>query len=1109
MASKRQSPETEDSPNSKRTRFDEHSHRQSSVPTDDDSSESDYWDDPEADGNVQREALEEATRPRAPGPARESGAISKVILVQFMCHRYQVVELGPQINFVIGHNGSGKSAVLTAITILLGAKASSTNRGNSLRTYIRQGQKKAEITLHLTNRGEEAYQPEIFGDEIIIQRHLSADGSSGLKIKSGRDHRVISNRRDALQAILDHFMIQADNPLNVLSQDAAKKFLNSSSSKQKYEFFIRGTQLKQLTDEYEEINSNLEICKVLLAKRKESLPELLWRVESAEKNMEEVQIASRAQEKVIQLEKEVFWIYVAEAEAERDLTLKELRDEEQILPKCEARIEEEEVKIAKLDERIKTLEAEKAARNDDQVDARRLELTKTHRSLISKLKKLNMDIRQADVELKEKDVQISELARVIDEENAKLHGDADALRQQSMERIRQLDVEIKEQEDHLARIQHAISGAAEAVKATSSQVTQCDKNLKRLMSDMDKNKSAIQDYGSTRKNRLLLFGLRADRLKNAIERNTSWSEKPIGPLGYYIQVKDKSWQPVLETVLGNSLRTYMVVNEKDENLLRKLMSDCECISPIIRARRDLFDYSGGEPMPEFFTILRALKFEDEYVKRALINDLRIEKSILVEHRREGDPIMAEPQHRRSNIVSCYTRDGFQVGGVDRGRGCKALKMYTGQPRLSNDDGSFIVELNRRAAELETKITEARQQAAAAHSQSSQSADQLKKLKVEEEQINRQLHTSREVKTSIQDDLDQSTPYNFSSSEDLKRELESGRRTLYDQSQELLRQKDHLNTELDPIKAEQEALQKKIDNREQEDQNLNVELTKKITDRVHSLEVLKHFRDSRAKHCAKIADAKKAHEVAEAKLLAAIDDAKKLSGSDEIMQTSRSLQEAMTDLERFQKVVRSTETRHRKSLEDIEIEFHQAKASYAEADKQLKEQVESLEVLTKALLLRKSRWIKFRNEIAQRAKIGFITYLNLREYAGNLSFNHKAERLQVQVNPRENAATQGQLKDPKTLSGGEKSFSTIALLLTLWDAINCPIRCLDEFDVFMDDVNRRVALEMMIKSAETASDVQYIFITPNGLRAAQIGDKAKIIRMLDPTRNRGSLAAGHE
>jgi chromosome segregation ATPase len=40
---------------------------------------------------------------------------------------------------------------------------------------------------------------------------------------------------------------------------------------------------------------------------------------------------------------------------------------------------------------------------------------------------------------------------------------------------------------------------------------------------------------------------------------------------------------------------------------------------------------------------------------------------------------------------------------------------------------------------------------------------------------------------------------------------------------------------------------------------------------------------------------------------------------------------------------------------------------------------------------------------------------------------------------EDSAKQQRDKDPKSLSGGEKSFSTICLLLALWEAIGCPIR----------------------------------------------------------------------
>ena len=72
--------------------------------------------------------------------AADNGIIESVICTNFMCHAYLEISLGPLINFIIGHNGSGKSAVLTALTICLGGKASSTNRGQSLKSFIKEGQ---------------------------------------------------------------------------------------------------------------------------------------------------------------------------------------------------------------------------------------------------------------------------------------------------------------------------------------------------------------------------------------------------------------------------------------------------------------------------------------------------------------------------------------------------------------------------------------------------------------------------------------------------------------------------------------------------------------------------------------------------------------------------------------------------------------------------------------------------------------------------------------------------------------------------------------------------------------------------------------------------------
>lgn len=70
----------------------------------------------------------------------DNGILESVTCTNFMCHGYLEVALGPLINFIIGHNGSGKSAVLTAITICLGGKATATNRGQSLKSFIKEGQ---------------------------------------------------------------------------------------------------------------------------------------------------------------------------------------------------------------------------------------------------------------------------------------------------------------------------------------------------------------------------------------------------------------------------------------------------------------------------------------------------------------------------------------------------------------------------------------------------------------------------------------------------------------------------------------------------------------------------------------------------------------------------------------------------------------------------------------------------------------------------------------------------------------------------------------------------------------------------------------------------------
>lgn len=132
---------------------------------------------------------------------------------------------------------------------------------------------------------------------------------------------------------------------------------------------------------------------------------------------------------------------------------------------------------------------------------------------------------------------------------------------------------------------------------------------------------------------------------------------------------------------------------------------------------------------------------------------------------------------------------------------------------------------------------------------------------------------------------------------------------------------------------------------------------------------------------------------------------------------------------------------------------------------------------------------------------FMKYMKYRGFVGNLVFQnpHALKYSDCRKNssmaskPSEGELSiyarskeESESRDVDTLSGGEKSFAQMSLLLSTWCVISSRIIALDEFDVFMDNINRTIGTKLIIQSLKDRIQTQTIIITPQDITA--IADK---------------------
>uniref|UniRef100_A0A8D3CEF7 Structural maintenance of chromosomes protein 5 n=1 Tax=Scophthalmus maximus TaxID=52904 RepID=A0A8D3CEF7_SCOMX len=104
------------------------------------------------------------------------GSILRLSMKNFLTYDYSVVYPGPNLNMIVGANGTGKSSIVCAICLGLAGKTAILGRGDKVGLYVKRGCHKGFIEIELYKRG----------GNVVINREIHVENNQSLWMLNGR-----------------------------------------------------------------------------------------------------------------------------------------------------------------------------------------------------------------------------------------------------------------------------------------------------------------------------------------------------------------------------------------------------------------------------------------------------------------------------------------------------------------------------------------------------------------------------------------------------------------------------------------------------------------------------------------------------------------------------------------------------------------------------------------------------------------------------------------------------------------------------------------------------------------------------------------------------------
>ncbi|KAL7621545.1 Structural maintenance of chromosomes protein 5 [Parahypoxylon ruwenzoriense] len=187
----------------------------------------------------------------------QTGAIVRVLVENFVTYEHAEFNPGPNLNMVIGPNGTGKSSLVCAICLGLGFHPKHLGRASNVGEFVKHGRETATVEIELQCRPNERANH-------VIRLQIRKEDNKTKWWLNGRD-----SSHQAVKSLTSDLHIQIDNLCQFLPQDRVAEFAGLTPVQLLHETLRAAApermtewhnQLKELHKKHKELKARLDAC---------------------------------------------------------------------------------------------------------------------------------------------------------------------------------------------------------------------------------------------------------------------------------------------------------------------------------------------------------------------------------------------------------------------------------------------------------------------------------------------------------------------------------------------------------------------------------------------------------------------------------------------------------------------------------------------------------------------------------------------------------------------------------------------------------------------------------------------------------------------------------